>query len=141
MENKTNKCPHCHKVFKDAQRFSLHNFSFGTAQQDVCKVCKVTVPSCITLSQHLESHYSCPICLAYFFTESKLMLHRVQKHFESIPPRLCVGSSRGTYKCIVCNMSFPEAALAEIHIKNFHAVIRMILKVCNRATGNSNIIK
>ena len=120
------KCPVCGKDFDDMQKMFVHKMNFAPEANEICNICREPVPSCTSMQEHLDGHFLCSICQMRFASEEKLAIHKITKHAESVPNKLYSFNCRRYPICFVCGMMFKDAALADIHMKVFHLVLRVI---------------
>jgi hypothetical protein len=129
MSDEQFKCIHCNKKFKSVHLLGLHNMNFDHIEDTLfCDICNSNLPLCASMSIHLDSHPLCSICLTRFESTTKLALHKIKKHFDSVPRTLYFPHSYGKIICFICGHSFKEAALADIHIKVRHFILKIIFK-------------
>ena len=78
------------------------------------------------MDEHIKLHPSCTLCMMNFASQDNLTLHRVTKHRDRIPSKLYMTSRHGITTCFICGLKFIDSALADIHTRRDHPILRLI---------------
>ena len=119
-------CIHCKEEFSDEIKLNLHLIKYMPMVKDPCVVCKNDIPECISRRNHLNSHPSCKICFIHFKSNDFLTLHKITYHSESLPRSLYSRNINQDFICYLCDMSFSDLGLIEIHISCNHFILKNI---------------
>lgn len=122
-------CGDCKQIFKDNERLQVHRISFLPTLNEICDICQLPVPNCITKASHMQTHPICMVCNKCFISRDKYLLHYMTNHPGSVPKTLTLHVSYGAVSCFVCGFIFSDTALADIHVRAFHPVFLAIFRL------------
>lgn len=126
MNIKLYECTFCKKKFDNQERLKMHANSFSLEWKEKCKVCNLIVPLCTSMEKHVSNHPYCNLCKKYFLVQKTLAVHRLTEHLSNVPHRLFEKYGLNNFVCYICGQIWKEPALADIHVKVMHPVLRLL---------------
>lgn len=126
MNGKEYRCNSCKKYFGNFEEFDLHAFTNTPQIDDPCIVCDEIILNCASRKKHLETHPKCKKCKIHFKSESFIAAHKIIFHCKDIPRKL-INAEYGIYICYLCDATFADEYLAEIHVNSTHFLLKTIV--------------
>lgn len=141
-------CAACGQVFNTGYKYSLHLYEHNNSSGYPCPFCDFTTPKQKSIANHInaahfqrlkhvcrycgkrfsnavyrmeheEGHiggsaeFQCVVCNREFSENHKLTMHQI--YYHKVPVKL-----KRTKTCEICNKTYANQQLLEIHLRNFH---------------------